>query len=126
MFGADGVMVGECGSVVDERLLGRLLDVKVLVQFTSGVLLEAEGEVNACAALIGVADVASGPGLDAAFLNAAAQLGHRALVERKDVAPDGGSLTDVGGDITIEQEIADVREVVLSRFERFSGGGTEA
>ena len=119
MLGAYCVVVGECRSAVDERLLGGPLDAKILLHFSSRLLSEAESEVNAGATLIRVAYVTSSPRTHSAFEDAGPNDRHRLPVHGQDVAPHGRGLADVGGDIMIEQKIADMRKVVFCRFKRF-------
>src|SRR5215471_19478599 len=125
MLGADGMVVGSCGSVVDERLLGGAFDPEVLFHLASWLLPETESKIDAGAGLIGVADVTSRPRTHPAFLDTGANGSNRALIQRQDIAPYGRGFADVGGDIAIEQESAEVRKVVFCALERFPGIGAE-
>src|SRR5208282_3592542 len=95
MFRADGVMVRERGAVVDEGLLDGALDAQILLHLASLLLHESKCEIEARAAVIGVADVAAGPGRDAAFCNRGANVFYGRLVEGEEVAPDGGGFAHV-------------------------------
>ena len=73
MFRADCVVVRERCAVVAERLLGRLFCAQILIHLAFRLLAESEGEINASARLVGVADVASHPGMRAAFRDLSAK-----------------------------------------------------
>src|SRR5688500_8441078 len=49
MFGADGVMMRQRAAAVHERLLDGVLERLILTERVNAVVLEGEGEVQACA-----------------------------------------------------------------------------
>jgi len=106
-------MMRECCAVIEERLLDGTLDLKVLLHLLPRLLPKAEREIQADSAWIGVADVTSSPGTDSAFADLGAQNGNSVLIQRGDVTPHGRSLAHVRGDIAVEQEIADIGEIIL-------------
>src|ERR1700678_1303832 len=104
------------GAVIAKRLLDGPLDPKVLLQFSSGLLLEAKSEVDHGAALIGMTDVTPSPWAHSTFEDVSAKDVHCALVKRNDIAPHGRGFTHIRGDVTVQQEITNMGKVVFGRF----------
>lgn len=113
VLGPDCVVMRECCPVVDERLLDGTLDLKILVHLTPWLLPEPERKVETRPGGISVADVTSNPGTDFALADFLAQNRDRVTIQRGDVAPHGRRLAHVGGDVAVEQEIADVGKIIL-------------
>lgn len=116
MLSPDGMVMRKCCPMIDEGLLDSALDLKILPQFVSRLLPEAECKVQTGPTRIGMADVASSPGTDSALADFFAQSSHRAVIERRDIAPHGRGLAHVAGDIAVKQEITDMGKIVLGRL----------
>ena len=103
----------KCRPVIDERLLHGAFDLKILLQFVSRLLPEAEREIQTSATRISMADVTSSPGTNSALADFGAQSSDRALIQGGDITPHGRGLTHVGCDIAVKQEIPDVGKIIL-------------
>jgi len=126
VLGSNCVVMRKCCPMIDERLLDGTLYLKVLLQLASPLLPEAEGEVQTGPIRISVADMTSSPRADAAFADLGAQNGNRVLIQRCDITPHGRSLTHVGCDVAVKQEIADVGEIIFGGLKGLSGTSAQA
>src|ERR1700722_9941477 len=122
MLGSNRVVMRDSGASVDKRLLRRPLHAEILLHFTSCLLLETESEVHAGTALIGVADVASSPRTRSAFKDTGAKHSHRPLIKGKNVTPHRRRLAYIGGDIMVEQKVANIRKVIFCSLKRLPRG----
>ena len=111
MLGANGVVVGEGAAVFHEGILGGFLDVKILLDLAALALQAAEGEVEAGAGAIAVAEVAADPRVHAGVLDRLLDIGKATLVERAQVVPRGGGLADIGHDAAVHHVVSQVREI---------------
>src|ERR1700733_10537987 len=102
MLRTHAVMMRKRRTMIHERLLRRALHPQILFHLASRLLHKSKRKINARPAAIGMADMAAAERRHAAFYNAVSYRSHRRAVQRKYVAPHGGSLAHIRGDVALQ------------------------